>query len=61
MEKNQVECQIYECLDDAVLHAYNDHKDETILFSPMFASFDFFKNYMERGAYFNKIVANLLK
>ena len=30
--------------------------DKTILFSPSAASFDFFKNFEERGFYFNKLI-----
>ena len=31
-------------------------KQKTILFSPCAASFDSFKNFEERGSYFNKLV-----
>ncbi len=61
MDENHVECFIFDSLDEAFYQAFKDRKDEIILFSPMFASFDLFKNYIERGAYFNKIVMNLLK
>ena len=32
------------------------HIKQTILFSPSAASFDSFKNFEERGYYFNKLV-----
>ena len=34
----------------------NDINKKTILFSPAAASFDQFKNFEERGDYFNKII-----
>ena len=45
----------------AFTKAYHDRKEEIILFSPMFASFDNFKNYIERGKYFNEIVLKILE
>ena len=38
----------------------NDFNQKIILFSPAAASFDQFKNFEERGNYFNKIVKNIL-
>ena len=32
------------------------HSNNTILFSPASASFDSFKNFEERGSYFNKLI-----
>ncbi|MDE7264353.1 MAG: UDP-N-acetylmuramoyl-L-alanine--D-glutamate ligase [Anaeroplasmataceae bacterium] len=61
MEENAVECFTFEDLDTAFLKAYQDRTSETILFSPMFASFDHFKNYMERGKYFNEIAKKLIE
>ena len=34
----------------------NKHSNNTILFSPASASFDSFKNFEERGSYFNKLI-----
>ena len=34
----------------------NKTKHQTILFSPCAASFDEFKNFEERGSYFNRLV-----
>ena len=38
----------------------NKFKKQTILFSPSAASFDSFKNFEERGLYFNKLIKNYL-
>ena len=35
-------------------------QNKTILFSPCAASFDSFKNFEDRGFYFNKLVKNYL-
>ena len=47
-------------LKSAVKHALNDlsknNLKKTILFSPSAASFDNFKNFEERGAYFNYLI-----
>lgn len=60
MEANRIECHIYDSLDLAFSNAYNDRRDEIILFSPMFASFDIFENYIQRGKYFNEIASNFI-
>lgn len=39
----------------------NDNTEKVILFSPCAASFDQFKNFEERGKFFNKIVRDMLK
>ena len=39
----------------------NDFKKKTILFSPCAASFDQFKNFEERGKFFNKIIQHIFK
>ncbi len=61
MQKNNVECSTFESLDDAFRKAYLDRKGEVILFSPMFASFDGFKNYNERGKYFTELANSFLE
>lgn len=61
MQDNNVECLAFNSLDEAFEKAYLDRKEEIILFSPMFASFDGFKNYIERGKYFNEIALKMLK
>ncbi len=61
MQENNVECLAFNSLDEAFEKAYLDRKEEIILFSPMFASFDGFKNYIERGKYFNEIALKMLK
>ena len=37
-----------------------DKKSKTILFSPAAASFDQFKNFEQRGHYFNKIIKKVI-
>ena len=39
----------------------NDNMKKVILFSPCAASFDQFKNFEERGKFFNKIIRATLK
>jgi UDP-N-acetylmuramoylalanine--D-glutamate ligase len=39
----------------------NNFINKTILFSPASASFDSFKNFEERGKYFNKLIKNYIK
>ena len=54
--KHNISCHIMNTLDDAFISTLKVRKNEKILFSPMFASFDMFKNFEERGKYFNNIV-----
>ncbi|MDE6415121.1 MAG: UDP-N-acetylmuramoyl-L-alanine--D-glutamate ligase [Anaeroplasmataceae bacterium] len=61
MKENEIECLTFDSLDEAFIKAYQDRKEEIILFSPMFASFDHFKNYIERGKYFNEIAMKILE
>lgn len=60
MHRNDVECLTFDSLDEAFRKAYQDREEEIILFSPMFASFDGFKNYVERGKYFSEIAQKFL-
>ena len=39
----------------------NDNSKKVIIFSPSAASFDQFKNFEERGKFFNKIIKNIFK
>lgn len=59
---NDVELPIFECstLEEAVKIAYENSKDgDIVFFSPASASFDMFKNFVERGKKFKEIVNNL--
>ena len=39
----------------------NDYTKKVIIFSPCAASFDQFKNFEERGKFFNNFIGNMLK
>ena len=58
--KNEVNCEIFECLELAIdtmfLDIKNLKKYQTILFSPACTSFDQFNNFEERGNFFKKII-----
>ncbi len=60
-ERN-IECYSFLTLEEALRSAYIKRKDkENILYSPMFASFDQYSSYEERGEEFDKIYFNLKK
>lgn len=61
MKKHNVNVLTFDNLEASLIMALNNHKDEVILFSPMFASFDSFSNYIERGNYFNELIKKHLK
>ena len=59
--KNKIELKKFSNLSKALTKIYSDIrldnlKKKTILFSPAGASFDKFKNFEDRGFYFNKII-----
>lgn len=58
-QKVQIEAYSFERLEEAVTHALRSTYDGTghILFSPAGSSFDLFRDYQERGAYFKQLVA----
>jgi len=57
---NSTEIVLRDSLKDAVLEALKDAKEgDVILFSPACASFDMFKNYIDRGEKFNQIFNEL--
>ncbi len=63
--KGKIKYEIFESLKDAIkkvleITKKNKLMKQTILFSPSAASFDTFKNFEERGYYFNKLVKKLL-
>ena len=57
-EKYSIPVLIFDKLKDAVLFALKIKKENTILYSPMFASFDQYKSYIERGLEFEKLINN---
>jgi len=65
--KNKMEFQSFLNLKTLMVKVFLDIKNEnnfinkTILFSPASASFDSFKNFEERGKYFNKLIKNYIK
>ena len=59
--KGKIKYQIFENLKDTVKRVFEITKknrliNQTILFSPSAASFDAFKNFEDRGHYFNKLI-----
>ncbi len=59
--RNKIECKNFDYLDDALKDIFILIKKQksinyTILFSPCAASFDSFKNFEDRGSYFNKLI-----
>ena len=61
--KNKIKFENFNNLKTALQRIFiltNKEKlvDKTILFSPCAASFDSFKNFEDRGLYFNKLVKN---
>lgn len=57
---NIKEIEIVENLEEAVKLAYSKSvSGDTVLFSPACASWDMYKNYIERGNHFKKIVMDL--
>ena len=63
--KSKVKCKNYENLKDALKNVFSIIKTKksvkyTILFSPSAASFDSFKNFEERGLYFNRLVKRFM-
>tara|TARA_Y100000590_G_scaffold200791_1_gene228159 strand:- start:529 stop:1845 length:1317 start_codon:yes stop_codon:yes gene_type:complete len=62
--KNKIEYKIFYSLKKALFKIINDSKNnklypENIIFSPSAASFDQFKNFEERGKYFNNLVRKI--
>ena len=55
-KKKKIEVIMFETLRDATLKSLNDRVDEVILYSPMFASYDQYASYEERGREFSKII-----
>ena len=63
--KSKVKFKNYKNLEDAVKNVFSIIKTKrsikyTILFSPCAASFDSFKNFEERGLYFNRLVKRFM-
>ena len=65
--KNKMAFKSFLNLKSLIAKVFLDIKNEnnfikkTILFSPASASFDSFKNFEERGKYFNKLIKNYIK
>ena len=65
--KNKMQFKYYLNINILISKFFLDIKNEnnfikkTILFSPASASFDTFKNFEERGRYFNKLIKNYIK
>ena len=64
--KKKIKYKISKSLHNSLLLIFKDIKKnfdgkKVILFSPSAASFDQFKNFEDRGKYFNKIIINYIK
>ena len=53
---NSFTFNLFDTLKEATIKALNDKTSEVILFSPMFASYDQYKSYEERGKEFNYLI-----
>lgn len=61
-ENNNIKCFVFDTLEEAFRSAYiKRFENEIILYSPMFASFDQYRNYRQRGEEFNKLFFKLIK
>ena len=63
--RNKLKIEKYKTLSEALCAIFLEIKDQgikknIIFFSPAGASFDSFKNFEDRGDYFNKIVKKLI-
>ena len=62
--KNKIEFENFDNLDNALKKVFSiiekKKSTSTILFSPCAASFDEFKNFEDRGSYFNKLIKKYL-
>ena len=63
---NKIKYKISKNLNHSLLEVFKDLRKEDeqkkiLLFSPSAASFDQFKNFEDRGRYFNKIIKKYLK
>ena len=57
----KIRTESFSSLQDIIASSFNEAKTgDTILFSPMCASYDMFDNYMQRGSKFIEIVNNLV-
>ena len=65
MEKNNIDSTFNENLEkiihEAIRNALQEKEQINIIFSPSASSFDQFKNFMDRGDFFKKIVRKRVK
>ena len=63
--KNKIQFESFKSLKDAMKRVFElldnaQSTNKTLLFSPCAASFDSFKNFEDRGLYFDKLVKKYL-
>ena len=57
-KKRKISVMIFDTLKEAVIKSLNDKMEEIILYSPMFASYDQYSSFEERGKEFNRLIFN---
>ena len=55
-KKHRINIESYPSLKEATINSLNNKKEDIILYSPMFASYDQYKSYEQRGKEFNTII-----
>lgn len=60
-KSKNIEVYLFDNLKEATIFTLNKRKKEKILYSPMFASYDQYSSYEERGKEFNNIIKEYYK
>ena len=60
MDMHDIECHIYNNLNEAFVDAYNNlSKERNLLYSPMCASFDQYESYVKRAEEFERLIKSI--